>query len=119
MKNSWTLCCVSAALLAACSTARLSNNHNIDEAHRLYGRAAASADVMRYAPVELARARDALARADQARSDQWDSDRLDHLGYIATRRAELAINLASQRAAEARIEAAGAERERPGGNALR
>ena len=109
MKISWTLSCVSAALLVACSTTRLSNLH-IDEAHRVYGRAAASADVMRYAPVELARARDALASADQAWREQWDSDRLDHLSYIATRRAELAISLASQRAADTRIMAAGALR---------
>ena len=102
---------VAAAAIAACSTPQ-THNSNIDNAHRLYEQAAASSDVNRYAQAELVRARDALARADEAWKERRDNNHLDNLGYIAAQRSQLAIYLAAQRAADARIETAGAERER-------
>src|SRR5712691_5266630 len=113
MNSPWKLTSIviAVAAIAACSTTQ-SRNPAIDSAHRLYDQAAASSDVNRYAQAELVRARDALARADDAWKDKRENNHLDNLGYIAAQRAQLAMNLAAQRAADARIETAGAERER-------
>lgn len=113
MNIPWKFICTltSAAALAACGTTQ-SRNASIDNAHRLVEQAASSPHVTQYAQAELARARDALARADDAWRDKRDSAHLDHLGYLAGQRAQLAIHLAAQRAADARIQTASAERER-------
>lgn len=100
-----------AAALAACGATPLPNA-SVQHAHRLVEQAAASPDVTRHAQAELARAREALHRADDAWRDKRDSDHVNHLGYIAGQRAQLAMNLAAQRAADARVQTAGAERER-------
>lgn len=102
---------VAVAALAACSSAPL-RNANVDEAHRLYSQASANSDVVRLAPAELNNAREALARADKALDNKDNNNEIDHLGYLATQRAQLAINLGTQRMADARIESASGERER-------
>jgi len=113
MKNPWKFLSpvIAAAALAACSTAPV-HNANLDQAHRVYDQANNSAEVNRYAQAELVQAREALNRADLAWRDKRDNDHLDHLGYIAAQRSQLALNVAAQRAADARVETAGAERER-------
>jgi outer membrane protein OmpA-like peptidoglycan-associated protein len=102
---------IAAAALVACSSV-INPNPNIVEAHRLYQQASTNSDVNRYAAAELAKARDALNRADEAARDRRDNNHLDHLGYIAGQRAQLAMNRAAQRAGDARVETAAAERER-------
>src|SRR5258706_525916 len=97
--------------LAACSTTP-PPNAALDDAHRVAGQALASGEANRYAQTELARTRDALARADLAWADRHDDAETAHLAYLAAQNARLAMNLAAQRAADARIESAGAERER-------
>jgi outer membrane protein OmpA-like peptidoglycan-associated protein len=113
MNTAWKFICTltSAAALAACGTTQ-SRNASIDNAHRLVEQAASSPNVTQYAQAELARAREALARADEAWRDKRDNAHLDHLGTLAGQRAQLAIHLAAQRAADARIQTASAERER-------
>src|SRR5258706_3369461 len=108
----WTFAGAAAALvLAACSTTP-PPNAALDDAHRVAGQALASGEANRYAQTELARTRDALARADLAWADRHDDAETAHLAYLAAQNARLAMNLAAQRAADARIESAGAERER-------
>src|SRR5438132_4428584 len=108
----WTFASGVAALaLAACTTAPLRNDA-LEDAHRAVDQAASSGEVNRYAQAELARTREALARADRAWADRRDDAETRHLAYLASQNAVLAMNLASQRAADARIENAGAERER-------
>jgi outer membrane protein OmpA-like peptidoglycan-associated protein len=102
---------LAAAALAACSSVT-NPNPNIVEAHRLYQSASANPEVNRYAAAELAKARDALNRADEAAKDRRDNNHLDHLGYLAAQHVQLATNRAAQRAADARVETAAAERER-------
>jgi outer membrane protein OmpA-like peptidoglycan-associated protein len=102
---------LAAATLAACSTVT-PVNPNIAEAQRLYQQASTAPDVTRHASAELAKAREALNRAEDAARDRRDNNHLDHLGYIAAQRAQMAMHLAAQRAADARVETAAAERER-------
>lgn len=113
MSARWNLLCttIAAATLAACSSVT-NPNPNVVEAQRLYQQASTNAEVTRYASAELAKARDALNRADEAARDRRDNNHLDHLGYVAAQRVQLAMHLAAQRAADARVETAAADRER-------
>jgi len=114
MKTRWTTLASSIAAtlaLAACSTTPPRSSY-LDDAHRSYDQATLNADVSRYAQGELARARDALERADRAWSDKRDAEETRHLAYLASQRTQMAMNMAEQRAADARIESAGVERER-------
>jgi outer membrane protein OmpA-like peptidoglycan-associated protein len=112
MNTSWRLISViAAAALTACSTTP-PQNLNLTEAHRLYDQASSNGDVTRLAQAELTRAREALTKADRVWNDKGDNNEIDHLGYIAGQRAQLALNLANQRAADARVKTASAERER-------
>jgi outer membrane protein OmpA-like peptidoglycan-associated protein len=106
-----SLAAVAALALAACSTVP-DRNVMLDDARRVVQQAMSSSDANRYAASELARARDALARADRAWSEKHGDAEVNHLAYLATQHGQLTLNLASQRASEARIATAGAERER-------
>jgi outer membrane protein OmpA-like peptidoglycan-associated protein len=87
-------------------------NSDLDDAHRNYEQATANSDATRYAQAELVRAREALERADKAWSDNRDTQETGHLAYLARQRAQVALNMGAQRAADARVETASAERER-------
>ncbi|WP_280156209.1 OmpA family protein [Piscinibacter sp. XHJ-5] len=102
---------VAALALAACASVP-DRNVLLDDAHRIVAQAAASGEVNRYAQTELMRAREALARADLAWSDKRGDADVNHLAYLAAQHGHLTLNLAAQRAMDARIETAGAERER-------
>src|SRR5438105_3421012 len=97
--------------LAACSSVPLPNA-NLEDARNSVNQAAANPNVSRLAQSELARAREALNRADKAWSDNRDDAETAHLAYLATQRAQIAMNLAVQRAANQRVVDASAERER-------
>jgi outer membrane protein OmpA-like peptidoglycan-associated protein len=100
-----------ALVLGGCATAPPRNVY-LEDAHRAYDQASASAEVARFGQGELVRARDALARADQTWNDRRDDAETNHLAYLALQNTQLAMNMAAKRAADARIETAGAERER-------
>jgi outer membrane protein OmpA-like peptidoglycan-associated protein len=102
---------VAVLALAACSSVPLPNA-NLEAARSSVSQAAATPDVSRLAPSELARAREALNRADKAWSDNRDDAETAHLAYLASQRAQIAINLAAQRGADLRVADASAERER-------
>src|SRR2546421_3551780 len=104
MKTQWTTLASSIAAtlaLAACSTPPQRNSY-LDDAHQSYEQAKANGDVARHAQGELFRAREALDRADKAWSDNRDSQETGHLAYLASQRAQVAMNVAAQRAADAR-----------------
>lgn len=114
MNKQWTTLAgsIAAALaLAACSTPPQRNSY-LEDAHRSFDQASSNSQVTQYAQGELVRAREALQRADKAWSDNHDEQETGHLAYLAQQRAQVAMNSAAQRAADARIETAGAERER-------
>jgi outer membrane protein OmpA-like peptidoglycan-associated protein len=102
---------VAVLALAACSSVPLPNA-NLEDARTSVNQAGTNPDVIRLAPSELARAREALNRADKAWSDKRDDAETAHLAYLANQRAAIAMNLAAQRAADQRVADASAERER-------
>jgi hypothetical protein len=102
---------VAVLALAACSSVPLPNA-NLEDARNSVNQAAVNPDVSRLAQSELARAREALNRADKAWSDNRDDAETAHLAYLANQRAHIAMNLAAQRAADQRVVDASAERER-------
>jgi outer membrane protein OmpA-like peptidoglycan-associated protein len=99
------------AVLAACQTVPV-HNSALDSARSAYQSASVDPRVVRYAPVELEQARASLARAEAEYRDDPRSDEVEHLAYLASRRADLALARATQRAADERIETASTERER-------
>lgn len=103
-------------VLAACASAPATLPAP-DDAHSVFSQASASADVTRLAPLELQRARESLARADEAWTANKDPAEAAHLAYLARRSAEVAINRSQQRSADERVQQAGLERERVRGDA--
>lgn len=97
--------------LAACQSLP-PENADIAAASRALSQARSHPAAARAASVELDRAQQALQRAQSAWADRRDDEETRHLAYLARRRAEVALALATQAAAEERIGQAGAERER-------
>lgn len=77
------------AMLAGCASAPTSKA--LDEARAVYGKAAADAQVVRNAPVELRKAQQALEKAEAALRADDDSSDIEHYAYLAKRRTEVAI----------------------------
>jgi OOP family OmpA-OmpF porin len=97
-----------AALLAACAGP---SSESLDEARRAVAAARADQEVVAQAPEELTEAEQALGQAESAFRDRADQDEVDHLAYVAERRAGVAQALADERVALAEIERLGEERD--------
>lgn len=78
------------AFLAACATGPVGNTQ-LSEAHRAYDMAAADAQVVRSAPVEMRQAQAALQTADAAARDGDDVSKVNHYAYLARQRTEVAV----------------------------
>jgi OmpA-OmpF porin, OOP family len=98
----------SAALLAACAGR---SSASLEEARSAVAAARADPEVAAQAPESLAEAEQALDRAESAFGAGADQDELDHLAYLAERRAGVAQALADERVALAELEQLGEERE--------
>jgi len=72
----------------------------LDEAHVAYAEAAATPQVACLVPAQLAEAADALYLADRARNTLDDPAHVDHLAYVASRRALIAQVAAKHAAAQ-------------------
>jgi outer membrane protein OmpA-like peptidoglycan-associated protein len=96
--------------LGACQTMP-QQNVALEGARNAYRTASSDPTVVRHAPVELEQARTALQRAEAEFRDEPRSEEVDHLAYLASRRSDLALARAAQRAADERIEGASSERE--------
>ena len=106
------LCIVAlAATIAACASAP-AHNSALDQARERFNTAQRNADVGRFAPVELDRARESLRAAEQAKSDGRSASIVDHLSYMTSQRVTIAQETASSRASEAVTAGAAAERDR-------
>ena len=92
---------VAVALLAAACAFVPAANRRLDEAGEAYRAAAADPDVARFAPRELAEAREALERAMKARDTLQDPAEVDHLSYLARQRAAISREIAALRALDA------------------
>jgi OmpA-OmpF porin, OOP family len=98
----------SAALLAACAGR---SSASLEEARSAVAAAGADQEVAAQAPESLAEAEQALDRAESAFGAGADQDEVDHLAYVAERRAGVAQALADERVALAELEQLGEERD--------
>jgi OOP family OmpA-OmpF porin len=98
----------SAALLAACAGR---SSQSLEEARRAVAAARADQEVVAQAPEQLAEAEQALDRAESAARGGADQDEVDHLAYLAERRAGTAQALADERVALAEMEQLGEQRD--------
>lgn len=88
-----------AAGLAGCATG-VSDTAALIQARQDYQLAAANPDVASNAPLELRRAEQTLRLAEAARSQGSDVQEVDHLAYLASRRAEIARDSAGLKGAQ-------------------
>jgi len=72
----------------------------LDEAHAAYAQALSSPEITCLAPSALAEATQAIERADKARDTLDDPAHVDHLAYVATRRAMIATEAARHAATQ-------------------
>jgi Domain of unknown function (DUF4398) len=70
----------------------------LDEAHAAYAQGQSTPEITCLAPSALAEATDALDKADKARDTLDDPAHVDHLAYIAMRRAMIATETAKRAA---------------------
>jgi OmpA-OmpF porin, OOP family len=98
----------SAALLAACAGR---STESLESARSAVAAARSDQEVVAQAPEQLAEAEQALDRAESAARSGADQDEIDHLAYIAERRAGTAQALADERVALAEIDRLGEERD--------
>ena len=98
----------SVALLASCAGR---SSESLEEARRAVAAARADPEVVAQAPEALAEAEQALGRAESAFGGGADQDEVDHLAYLAERRAGTAQALAGERVALAEMEQLGQERD--------
>jgi outer membrane protein OmpA-like peptidoglycan-associated protein len=100
-----------AAALAACSTLP-ERDAALESAHAAHDAARADPNVQMCAAAEYQRADATYLAAEAAWKDYDSHTRVDHLAYLAQRRAEQAIEAGRLKAAEASVAQASAERDR-------
>ncbi len=99
-----------AAVLTACATGPVSNAQ-LTEARRAYEMAAADAQVVRSAPIELREAQQALAKADAAAREGDDLSEVEHYAYLARQRTEVAMQAGRIAQSEEAVSQAQAKRD--------
>lgn len=102
---------IATALIAAGCATTSSAPPSLVEARATVSSASSNPNVLANAPLELKRANDALARAEQSQIKGEAID-VDHNAYIATQRARTAVAAGDAKAAEDQIKLAEIERER-------
>jgi len=100
-----------AAALAGCNTVP-ERDAQLENARAAHDLARDNPDVRVLAPVEYQRADEEYRRAEAAWAHHYNRGEVDHLAYLAQRRAEIALETANMRSAEAAIANAKAERDR-------
>ncbi len=96
--------------LAACSSLP-EGNPALNQARSDYRNAEADPKVARYAPAELQLAGRSLETANATFAKDHDSKDIDHLAFVAKQQVGIARETAGQRAAEAAVGTANAERD--------
>lgn len=94
-------------LVTGCATAP-ENNTVLEHARSAVSQAQADPDVAQYAKVEVFEASQALQQAENAK----DSETLEHFAYIAEKDAQIAINRAQEKKADAEMEAMSKEKDK-------
>lgn len=98
------------AALAACGSVPRTTSL-LDQTRIDYRTAQNNANVIRYAPVELKQAGEALDQANAASDHSDSADKIDKLAYIAKQKIALTQEAAKQKAAEADVVASSKERD--------
>lgn len=107
----WLLACACMAALGACNTMP-ERDAQLENARIAHDAARDNSAVQALASVEYRRADDEYRRAEAAWQRHDNRETVDHLAYLAQRRAEIALETANLRASEAVIANAKAERDR-------
>jgi outer membrane protein OmpA-like peptidoglycan-associated protein len=100
-----------AAVLAGCNTLP-ERDAQLEQARAAHDLARDNPAVRELAPVEYQRADEDYRRAEAAWQNNYNRSEVNHLAYLAQRRAEIALETANLRSAEAAIANAKAERDR-------
>jgi outer membrane protein OmpA-like peptidoglycan-associated protein len=99
-----------AALLGACSSMPKTTSL-LDQTHSDYQAAQNNPKVVRYAPLEMKQAGEAMEKADTSARAHDSSDQIDRLAYLAKQQIALTQEVAKQKSAEADVASAGKERD--------
>lgn len=99
-----------AALISACGSIPNSTSL-LDQARTDYQLAQSNANVVRYAPLELKLAGDALNQANAVANDNGSAEKIDKLAYLAKQKIALTQEVAKQKSAEAEVASSGKERD--------
>jgi outer membrane protein OmpA-like peptidoglycan-associated protein len=102
---------LASAVMAACSSVPTSDSP-LAQARAEYSNAQANPQVASLAASELRQAGDSLEKANYAASKGERKETVDHLAYVARQQVAVARETAAQRASEAAVASAGAERDR-------
>lgn len=97
--------------LAACQSTP-PRHAQLEEARRAYQDVSNNPEVLQSAQLELEQARKTLYQAETAWKERQDEGETNHLAYLATQQAKVALNIGMQHAADKMVTAAGAQRER-------
>jgi outer membrane protein OmpA-like peptidoglycan-associated protein len=112
MKNHrFALTLIAAAVLAACSSMPESDSP-LAQARNDYSNAQSNPQVVSLAASELKQASDSLDKANNAQSKGESRNVVDHLAYVTKQQVAIAQETARQKAAEAAVASASAERDR-------
>lgn len=98
-------------LIGACSSLPTTTSL-LDQTRSDYMAAQNNPNVARYAPLEMARATDALGQANAAASHDDSAEKIDRLAYLARQQVALTQEVAKQKAAEASVADAAKARDR-------
>jgi outer membrane protein OmpA-like peptidoglycan-associated protein len=93
--------------LAACAT---QPNQNLEQARSAFSTLQANPGAQQYAALEVQRAEELLNKADRAYREDADEERVDHLAYLANRGVEVAQQTIAMRSAENALQEASAKR---------
>lgn len=97
--------------IAGCSSTPKSNA-TLDAAHASYQTAQADANVVKYSPIELKEAGDAINKADGALKEREKPVVIEHLAYLAKQKVAIAQTQAQRKVAEETIKNSTAERDK-------
>ncbi|HEY3699150.1 MAG TPA: OmpA family protein [Spongiibacteraceae bacterium] len=110
-RQSLSFLLIAGFIFSGCSSTP-KTNATLDEARANYAAAQADPAVVKYAPIELKEAGDALAKADGALKDREKPAEVDHLAYIAKQKVAITQQLAQLKTAEETMKTAAADRDK-------
>ncbi|HSB97103.1 MAG TPA: OmpA family protein [Spongiibacteraceae bacterium] len=97
--------------LAGCASTP-KDNATLTQARSGYEVAQADPAVVKYAPIELKAAGDAIGTASNALQEREKASEVEHLSYLAKQKVEIARETARLKVAEEQIKTAGADRDK-------